>query len=97
MEDDGERKALISRIGTYFILIGLLAVTLFVASDMGEITYFRYFFMGAFLFILGVIFKRVSAGPANNSKRFEWLRKMRQKEREAQQRKSIPNVDRRKK
>jgi hypothetical protein len=83
-DDDGgrERKALISRIGTFFLLLGALAVVLFIASDVGEKTYFQYFFLGIFMVGLGFILKRMSAQPASEGKRFESLRRMRQRSRE---------------
>ena len=87
MDEDGDRKAFLSRIGTFFLLLGALVVILFIASDMGKQTYFRYFFIGAILFVTGIIFKRMSAPPPSESKRFEALRKMQQNRREARAKK----------
>lgn len=83
-EDDGgeERRALISRIGTFFLVLGILVVILFIASDAGEKTYFQYFFLGILLVFVGFIMKRMSAPPPTPGKRFEGFRRMRQKSRE---------------
>lgn len=87
MDEDGDRKAFISRIGTFFLLLGALVVILFIASDMGEQTYFRYFFIGAIFLISGMILKRMAAPAPSESKRFEALRKMQQNRREAKAKK----------
>ena len=97
MDEDSERKAFISRIGTFFLLLGVLVVILFIASDMGEETYFRYFFIGAVLLVAGLILKRMAAPPPTVSKRFEWIRKSRQKQREAKIKKETPKNDQNKK
>jgi len=92
MEDD-DRKAFISRIGTFFLLLGLLVVVLFIASDMGNVTYFQYFFIGIILLSAGIILKRIGATPAMPGKRFEGLRKMRQKNQEAKNKKEAGKTD----
>ena len=82
-EDDGDRRGFISRIGTFFLLLGVLLLVMFIASDVGEKTYFSYFFIALVLFIIGFVFKRMSAQPPAPSKRFEGLRKIQQQRREA--------------
>jgi hypothetical protein len=82
MED---RNAFISRVGTFFLLVGVLLMVIFVASDLGKEVQFRYFFMGVIGLLFGFYFKRISAVPNPPSKRFEGLRKARQKQREARQ------------
>lgn len=83
MNEDEDRNALISRIGTFFILIGVLVIFIFIASDMGEKTSFTYFFLGTILLSFGFILKRKTAAPPPPSNRFIWLRRMMQKNREA--------------
>lgn len=78
-----ERKDFISRIGTFFLLLGALLVILFVATDIGDNTYFSFFFMALILLGLGWYFKRITAIPTKPSGRFEGLRKWQQKQREA--------------
>ena len=86
-ESGSERKGFISRIGTFFLLLGLLVLVIFIASDVGKETYFGFFFIAALLFIVGVIFKRMSAEPAPPSKRFEGIRKIQKQRREAKSKK----------
>jgi hypothetical protein len=84
MGADGEdRNAFLSRVGTFFLLIGGLLLILFIASDIGTTTYFRYFFLGAIATLVGVFFKRISHVPGKPSNRFEGIRKWQQKRREA--------------
>ena len=97
MDQEGDRKAFISRIGTFFVLLGVLVVILFIASDLGDVTYFRYFFIGVFLLSAGFILKRMTAPPAPASKRFEGLRKFQQKRREAKITKEAAKKDPKKK
>jgi hypothetical protein len=97
MGEEGDRKAFISRIGTFFILLGVLVVILFIASDLGDTTYFRYFFIGVFLLTAGFILKRMAAPPQPPSKRFEGIRKIQQKRREAKITKEATKNDPKKK
>jgi cytochrome c biogenesis protein CcdA len=82
-EGQGDRKDLISRIGTFFLLIGLGLVILFIASDVGKTTNFGYFFIGIIMLFIGWHFKRITAPPPKPSARFEGIRKIRQRQEEA--------------
>lgn len=93
MEEGEDRREFISRIGTFFLLVGALIIVLFIASDMGQQTYFSYFFVGITVFAIGFIMKRVSAAKPKPSARFEALRKMQQKQREAKAKKEAPKND----
>ncbi len=93
MDEEGDRKAFISRIGTFFLILGLMVLILFVASDIGDKTYFSYFFIGVILFSIGFILKRMSAPPPPPSKRFEGIRKIQQKNREAKANKEAAKKD----
>jgi hypothetical protein len=96
-EDNGERKAFISRIGTLLLLMGVLVVILFIASDLGDQTYFRYFFIGVVLIAAGFIFKRMAASAPSPGKRFEGIRKIQQQRREAKAKKQAAKKDSKKK
>jgi hypothetical protein len=87
MDEEDDRKAFISRIGTFFLIMGLLVVILFIASDLGNVTYFRYFFIGIILLSAGLILKRLSAPPPSPSKRFEGIRIWQQKRRDTKAKK----------
>ena len=87
--DNDERKEFISRIGTFFLLIGIGAMWLFVVSDMNEnSTNFIYFFVSIITLVLSWYFKRISASAPKPGNRFEALRKLQQKRREAQAKKN---------
>ena len=87
--DEGERKEFIARIGTFFLLIGIGMMWLFIMSDMGEnATNFIYFFASVITLVLGWYFKRITASPPKPDNRFEGLRKLQQKRREAQAKKN---------
>jgi hypothetical protein len=97
MDEEGDRKAFISRIGTFFLLLGAIVMILFIASDMGSQTYFSYFFIGVILISAGLIMKRMTASPPAPNKRFEGLRKMQQKNREDKAKKEAAKKDPKKK
>ncbi len=86
-ENGSERNSFISRIGTFFILLGVLALVIFIASDVGQETYFGFFFIAAILLVIGIIFKRMSAEPPPSSKRFEGIRKIQKQRIEAKSKK----------
>ena len=85
--DEGERKEFISRIGTFFLLIGIASMWLFVVSDMSNATNFIFFFASIIILVLGWNFKRITASAPKSGGRFEALRKIAQKRREAKQKK----------
>ena len=86
MEQD-DRRILLERMGTFFILVGLGLLLLFVASDLGEATYFRYFFFGTASMAVGWFLRRAGAPPPKPSQRFAALRRAMEKQREAQEKK----------
>ena len=95
--EEGDRKAFISRIGTFFVITGLLVVILFIASDLGDVTYFRYFFIGVILLSIGFILKRMTASAPAPGKRFEGIRTWQKKRREVKAKKETPKNDPKKK
>jgi hypothetical protein len=133
-EAGSERSAFISRIGTFFLLLGILLVILFIASDVsrvdqgrianatqtyiaqgvlalqtrdagailakqrgqptptlalpasgnsGPLSYLYFFCLGTLILGLGMFMKRKFSPPPAPGKRFEGIRKMQQKRREA--------------
>ena len=83
MMGEEDRKLFISRIGTFFLLLGIFGVVLFIASDIGKETKFSYFFLGVLFLALGWYFNRISAPPPVPGKRFEGIRFLQKKSREA--------------
>jgi len=137
-EEGGERRAFISRIGTFFLLLGILLVILFIASDISRVdqgrianatqayiaqgiqalqtrdagaalaqqmglptptialpasthstplNYLYLFCLGTLILVLGFFMRRKFAPPPSAGKRFEGIRKMQQKSREAKAKK----------
>jgi cytochrome c biogenesis protein CcdA len=83
--EEGDRKEFIARIGTFFLLIGIGTMWLFIVSDMGNETKFVLFFASVITLVIGWYFKRITAPPPKPGTRFEGLRKLAQKQREAKE------------
>ena len=143
-EADGDRSAFISRVGTFFILLGALLIILFIASDIsrvdkgrianatqtyivqgvqalqtrdaganlakqiglptptlllpasgngGPLSYLSLFCLGTLILGLGGFMKRKFAPPPAPGKRFEGIRKIQQKRREARVKKEAEKKD----
>ena len=92
-----ERKDFISRIGTFAFLLGLLLIILFVASDISQSTNFWYFLIGVGLLAASWYFKKISAMPKKPSNRFEGIRKIQQRQKEAQAKKDAAQKNQKKK
>ena len=135
-----ERKVFLSKIGTFFIVIGLFSIIIFVASDVSRndpghnagathtyivaavqalqtrdigstqaalknrptptlvpvpsassaseiLPYFPAFCLGSLGLLVGWMFRRMGAPPPKPGARFEGIRKMQQKQREAKAKK----------
>jgi hypothetical protein len=83
-----ERKSLISRIGTFFLLVGTGFMILFIASDLGAGTQFGYFFLGLAGLAAGFFLKRITAPPPAPGRRFGGVKTYLQKRREARQKRA---------
>jgi hypothetical protein len=144
MAEEGDRKALISRIGTFFVLVGVMVIVIFIISDISRadhlaratqgpnleatqayiaqgvqalqtrdagaiaaqqaglptptlalppavstnpFNYMPLFCAGTIILALGVFFKYKTAPPPAPGKRFEGIRKLQQKQKEAKAKK----------
>lgn len=69
----------IARIGTFFYLIGISLLVLFIASDASAIDKpeYDFFFTSFILFIVGFLFRK-RAAPPPAADRFRIIRKMRE-------------------
>jgi len=85
--DEDKRSDFISRIGTFFLLLGIGLMWLFVVSDMNNATNFLFFLIGVMILVGAWYFKRISAPPRKDAGRFSLIRKILQKQREAKERK----------
>ena len=71
-----DEQDLIPRIGTFFIIIGVGSIFLFIVSDIAESVYFDYLFVGLLLSGIGIYMRRDVDKPPSSG-RFEFLKKMR--------------------
>jgi hypothetical protein len=76
---------LIRRLGTFFILIGLVLLLLFTGSVLSKDFQYIYLFLSAAALFLGFLFHR--AAPRQESNRFAGVRKIRQRSRERREEK----------
>ncbi len=79
-----DNKDLIPRIGTFFILVGLGLMALFVGSEFGKEPNFNFFFLSLAALFFGYLFRRKVAPPPASG-RFAALRKAQEKSRQARE------------
>jgi hypothetical protein len=71
-----DRKELIARIGTFFLLLGIGLLVFFFLSEVAEQVKFDYFCWGLVLLILGIAFRNQFKKPAPISGRFSLVKKL---------------------
>ncbi len=71
-----ERKELIARIGTFFVLVGIGLFVLFVLSEVAQQTTFDYFCWGLILLIVGLVFRGQFKKTVPPSGRFSIVKKL---------------------
>lgn len=69
----------IARIGTFFLLLGVIFVILFAASEAAAQPEFDFLFVAIVLLTTGTLFRRRGAAPATSG-RFSWLRNLREEQ-----------------
>ncbi len=74
-----DQKDIIPRIGTFFLILGIGYIVLFVISDIANALGFKYLFIGLLLGGIGFYFRRNLEKPSSSG-RFEAWNKMRSKE-----------------
>ncbi|MCP4142203.1 MAG: hypothetical protein GY755_18315 [Chloroflexi bacterium] len=74
-----DEKNIVPRIGTFFLVLGLGAILLFVISDIAKTVYFDYLFLGLLLSGFGIYLRRNTEKPPPSG-RFAGWKKMRSKE-----------------
>ena len=69
-----------NRLGSFFLIIGVALVGLFILSDMGDKPLFGYFFFGLVTVVLGLYLRwRSPNQPAAPAGRFTIIKRMREK------------------
>ena len=92
----------IARIGTFFYLIGVGLVILFIASDTsaslnaGVRTNYDYLFLGVFLLFLGFVFRK-KAKPPPAAERFRAIRNFRANQKKKQEERAKAKAEKQKK
>ena len=78
---DMDENGIVPRMGTFFIVLGVAAIVLFIISDIAETVAFDYLFGGLLMAGLGAYLRRNVEKPPPSG-RFEWWKKMRDERKE---------------
>lgn len=73
--EGSNRKELIARIGTFFLLLGVGLIIFFVLSEAADAVNFGYFCWGIIVLIFGFVFRGQFKRAGPSSGRFGWVRK----------------------
>jgi hypothetical protein len=79
-----ERKEILYRIGTFFLLVGIGFLVFFLLSEAARQVTFGYFCGSLVLFIVGFIFRAQARRPINPSGRFSLVRRLMPKSKQNQ-------------
>ena len=83
----------IARVGTFFYLVAVTLLVLFIASDAaGTNADYDYFFVALILFIVGFLFRK-RAAPPPAADRFRIIRKWREDQKQKQEERSKPQKE----
>jgi hypothetical protein len=69
-------RELIFRVGTFFLMVGIGMVLLFMVSEAGGSTTFSYFCWGTALLVVGFIFRAQYKKSIPSSGRFSLIKKL---------------------
>jgi hypothetical protein len=81
-QQDYDRKELLYRIGTFFLLIGIGLLILFLMSEAEQVPMFSYFCWSMVLIIVGFLFRAQYKKTLPPSGRFSILKKLKSKPKE---------------
>jgi len=79
-----DRKEIVHRIGTFFLLVGIGLVVFFVLSEAAQQVTFNYLCWGLILLILGLIFRGQYKKSVPASGRFSLVRRLMPKSKQDQ-------------
>ena len=74
-----DRKEILHRIGTFFLLVGIGLVVLFFLSEVAQNTKFSYFCWGTILLVIGIVFRNQYKRSIPPSGRFGIFRRLKPK------------------
>lgn len=74
--EGSNRKEIIARIGTFFLLLGLGLIVFFVLSEAADAVNFGYFCWGIIVLILGFVFRGQFKRTAAPSGRFSLVKRL---------------------
>jgi hypothetical protein len=73
--EGSNRKELIARIGTFFLLLGIGLIIFFVLSEAAQAVNFGYFCSGIIVLILGFVFRAQFKKETPSSGRFSLVKR----------------------
>jgi hypothetical protein len=87
-------KDFIARVGTFFLLVGVALIALFIASDASskitdERTDYSLLCIAVALFFMGILFRKTAA-PPQAAERFKFIKKIQAQRNTAQKEKGKP-------
>lgn len=82
-----DRKELLARVGTFFLLIGIGLLVFFVLSEVAKKVTFDYFCWGLILLIVGLIFRGQFKRTVTPSGRFSIVKRLMPKSQKDQEKK----------
>jgi len=85
-EHNQDMNQFVARLGTFFILLGIFFIILFVASDAAKQPNFDYLLYGMLGLGFGLVFRR-RASPPPPSGRFAWYKNLREKSKQRRENK----------
>lgn len=85
-EQKQDMNQFIARLGTFFILLGIFFLIMFIASDAANQANFDYLLLGLVGLGFGFVFRR-RASPPPPSGRFGWYKNLREKSKQRKENK----------
>ena len=81
-----QQPGFVPRIGTFFILVGIGVMLVFIGSGLAKAPHYSYFFSSLIILVLGILLRR-RAKPRPSSGRFRAIRGIYDKSKERREQK----------